>query len=67
MSLKAFHILFIAASILLGMLVGGWGVQRWVEAGEAGSLAVGLVFFASAAVLLWYGLRFLRKVEELGL
>jgi len=67
MSLKAFHVFFIAASILLGTLVGGWGVRRYVEAGDAGSLALGLFFFASAGVLFWYGLRFLRKVEELGL
>jgi len=67
MSLKSFHILFIAASILLGMLVGAWGVRRYLETGDASGLTLGLLFFASAGVLLWYGLRFLRKVEELGI
>ena len=67
MSLKAFHIVFIAVSILLGMFVGGWGVRQYLLTSSVGSLALGLLFFVTAFVLLAYGLRFLQKVEELGI
>mgnify|MGYP004335562349 CR=1 FL=1 len=67
MSLKAFHIFFIAVSILLGMFVGGWGVRRYMVSDSVGSLALGVLFFASAFVLLAYGLKFIAKVEELGI
>ncbi|MCH7824893.1 MAG: hypothetical protein IH849_08840 [Acidobacteria bacterium] len=67
LSLKAFHIFFIAVSILLGMFVGGWGVRQYMINGSVGSLALGVFFFASAFVLLAYGLKFIRKIEELGI
>lgn len=67
MSLKAFHLFFIAVSILLGMFVGGWGVRHYLDSGDLSSLALGILFFASAFVLLAYGLKFINKVEELGI
>ena len=67
MSLKAFHILFIAVSILLGMFVGGWGVRQYLMNDNLGSLAVGILFFATAFILLAYGLKFIDKVQELGI
>ncbi len=67
MSLKAFHIVFIAVSILLGMFVGGWGVRQYLMNESLGALALGILFFASAFVLLAYGLKFIEKVEELGI
>jgi hypothetical protein len=67
MSLKAFHLFFIAASILLGMFVGGWGVRQYLMHDNIGSLALGVLFFVTAFVLLAYGLRFISKVQELGI
>lgn len=67
MSLKAFHVLFIAVCILLAMFVGGWGVRQYMAGNNHGSLALGIFFFAFGFVLLGYGLKFIRKVEELGL
>ncbi len=67
MSLKAFHIFFIAVSMLLGMFVGGWGVRQYMINDSFGSLVLGLFFFASAFVLLAYGLKFIRMVEDLEL
>ena len=67
MSLKAFHIFFIAVSMLLGMFVGGWGVRQYLMNDSGGSLALGIFFFASAFVLLAYGLKFISKIEELGI
>ena len=67
LSLKGFHIFFIAVSMLLGMFVGGWGVRQYLINDSVGSLALGVFFFASAFVLLAYGLKFIRKIEELGI
>ncbi len=67
LSLKAFHIFFIAVSMLLGMFVGGWGVRQYMINDSVGSLALGVFFFISAFVLLAYGLKFIRKIEELGI
>lgn len=67
MSLKAFHILFITLSILLAWLVGAWGVRAWLVGGGRGSLALGGLFFVLGFVLLGYGVRFIRKVRELGI
>lgn len=67
LSLKAFHIFFIAVSMLLGMFVGGWGVRQYLINDSVGSLALGVLFFASAFVLLAYGLKFIRMIEELEL
>ena len=67
MSLKAFHIVFIAVSILLAMIVGGWGVREYLVDESVGGLVVGVFFFVFGFVLLVYGLKFVRKVSELGI
>ena len=67
LSLKGFHIFFIAVSILLGMFVGGWGVRQYLLNDQLGSLMLGVLFFVSAFILLAYGLKFIRKVDELGI
>ena len=66
MSLRIFHLVFIALSILMAALVGGWGVNRYLADGGAGDLALGLGFFLSGAVLLVYGVNVLRKFREIG-
>ena len=67
LSLKGFHIFFNADSILLGMFVGGWGVRQYLLNDQLGSLVLGAFFFVSAFILLAYGLKFIRKVDELGI
>ena len=67
LSLKGFHIFFLAVSILLGMFVGGWGVRQYLLNDQLGSLMLGALFFVSAFILLAYGLKFIRKVDELGI
>ncbi len=66
MSLKAFHFLFVIASILLGLGVGGWGVQEYRAHGEVGSLVIGIIFFAMGIVLFFYGRRMLKKTKDIG-
>lgn len=58
MSLRGFHLFFIAVSILLSAWVGAWAVEQrnWVLAA---------VFFIAGAVLVVYGLRVRRKLAAL--
>jgi steroid 5-alpha reductase family enzyme len=65
MSLRSFHLFFIAASVVLAAWVGVWGIQSW-QANRSGSdLFVGLLFFALGVVLLVYGLRVRRKLRAI--
>ncbi len=63
MSLKAFHLVFIAASILLAMLFGGWAVRQYSLNGSVGTLAMGIAAFGCGAVMLVYSRWFLRKLR----
>jgi len=65
LSLRSFHLFFIAATVVLAAWVGVWGIQSW-QANRSGSdLAVGLLFFALGVVLLIYGLRVRRKLRAI--
>jgi hypothetical protein len=66
MSLKAFHLIFVIASILLGLGVGGWGVQEYRTQGELGPLVIGVIFFAMGIALFFYGRRMLKKTKDIG-
>jgi hypothetical protein len=59
MSLKWFHIVFIALSMLVSVGFGVWGLfnQR---------VALGVVSLASSAALVVYGNYFLGKARKLG-
>ena len=65
MSLKIFHLVFIALCILMAALVGGWGVNRYLADGDATGLALAVGFFLTGAVLLVYGVKVLRKFREI--
>ncbi len=64
MSLKAFHLVFIVASILLAILFGGWSVRQYSVSGGIGTLAMGVAAFGCGAVMLVYSRWFLRKLRE---
>jgi hypothetical protein len=63
MSLKAFHLVFITASILLTAWFGFWAVSLGGDA----YLAAGVLSFLCAVVLVVYEAGFLKKCRELGL
>ncbi|HEX9941098.1 MAG TPA: hypothetical protein VGG03_03715 [Thermoanaerobaculia bacterium] len=65
LSLRSFHLFFIAASVLLAVWVGAWGVQSYLATRSAGDLALGLLFLALGFVLLLYGLRARKKLRAL--
>jgi hypothetical protein len=58
MSLRFFHIVFVAASVLLCLFVGLWGVRQ-------ANPMLAIVFFPSAIVLAIYGKRVFTKLKEL--
>lgn len=66
MSLKAFHIFFIAVSILLAVGFGVWEVVEYADSGAAGRLIAALLSFLVAVALIVYGVRFLRKLKHIG-
>jgi succinate dehydrogenase hydrophobic anchor subunit len=65
MSLRSFHLFFIAVSVLLAAWVGVWGVQSWLATRNGSDLTLGLLFVVLGVVLLVYGLRVRRKLREL--
>jgi hypothetical protein len=60
MSLKAFHVFFVAISTLCALGFGGWAVADY----QRSALLLGVLGFAAAAALVWYGFWFLRKLKN---
>ena len=65
LSLRSFHLFFIAVSVLLAAWVGVWGVQSYLATRSVGDLALGVVFFLLGFVLLVYVRRVRRKLRAL--
>lgn len=66
MSLKSFHLVFIALSILLAIGFGVWEVREYVDSGGDGRLVAALLSFSVAVGLIVYGVRFVRKLKHIG-
>lgn len=66
MSLKAFHIFFIALSALLAVGFGVWELVAFLDTASTGRLIVGISSFAVAGALIVYGTRFLKKLKHIG-
>lgn len=66
MSLKAFHIVFIATSALLAVGFGVWEIMAFAASGNLVQLLIGIVSFAAAGGLVVYGVRFLKKLKHIG-
>jgi hypothetical protein len=64
MSLKAFHVFFVAISTLCALGFGGWAVADYQRTGRGSALLLGVLGFAAAAALVWYGFWFLRKLKN---
>lgn len=58
MTLKYFHLFFIAVSVILTAFVAAWGVNN-------GSILAVCLSIASALVLIAYGTMFQRKMRRL--
>ena len=66
MSLKAFHIVFITASILLALGFGAWSVRNYFAPhGERLDLVLGLFSLLAGLGLIAYGRYFLKKLKHI--
>jgi hypothetical protein len=65
MSLKAFHIVFIVASILLAFGFAAWSFLNYFHGGPLVHLWFGIGSLASGIVLLAYSKYFLRKLKDI--
>jgi hypothetical protein len=65
MSLKAFHLIFITAAVLLALGCTVWGVKRYFSAGGgAWDLVFGICSLAVAVGLVLYERYFLKKLKR---
>lgn len=63
MSLKAFHIIFIIASIILAIIFGIWAINNFMEQQTYGYLFTGIGSFLVAIGLIIYEVMFIKKVK----
>ncbi len=61
MSLKAFHLFFIVASILLAAGLGGWSYAQYNALGESWLLALGIGSFVTMTALIVYLPWFIKR------
>ena len=66
MGLKGFHVFFIVVATLCVLAFAAWALMDWTRTRNGGTLALGVVAFAAAAALVFYGLWFLRKLRGVG-
>ncbi|HKQ46490.1 MAG TPA: hypothetical protein VJZ71_00290 [Phycisphaerae bacterium] len=64
MSLRAFHILFIAIVIAGADLIGAWALLEYRTSGEAEMLLAGIVTLVGGLGLIAYGIWFMRKLDR---
>jgi len=65
MSLKAFHVVFVTASVLLAFGFGAWSLTNYVETKRAVDLAFGLGSGLIGIALIVYGRYFLKKLKHI--
>jgi hypothetical protein len=65
MSLRAFHLLFIALSVVLAAFVAAWALGQYQQGQSVGYLLAGVASFACAAALAVYASAFQRKTRGL--
>ena len=65
MSLKAFHIVFIVASILLSLGFAAWSFVSYAHGGPVLHLWFGIGSLAAGIALVIYSKYFLRKLKDI--
>jgi steroid 5-alpha reductase family enzyme len=65
MSLKAFHVVFIAASVSLSAVMAAWALGNWRSGGTSSDLAWGVGASLAGIVLMIYGAIFIRKLRHI--
>jgi len=68
MSLRSIHIIFIAASIIMTVIVMVWSLMMFSNGrGGAGYIVFAVGCLVSAVLMTLYALKFVRKTKELGI
>ena len=65
MSLRAFHLLFIALSVVLAAFLAAWAVGQYRAGNDPAYLGAGAASLGSAAALAVYAVAFQRKTRNL--
>jgi hypothetical protein len=65
MSLRAFHLLFIALSIALAAFFAAWASNQYRAGGQGEYLAVAFASLAAGGAMAIYAMRFQRKMKRL--
>jgi hypothetical protein len=65
MSLKAIHIVFITAAMLLSLVFGGWALNGWLNGRETANLIYTIVAATGFLGLACYGWFFLKKLKNI--
>ncbi len=65
MSLRVFHIVFVIVTVILSLYIGLWGVREYSREHSSGTLALALLFFATAVAMTAYGRKVYAKLKEL--
>jgi hypothetical protein len=65
MSLKAFHLVFLVASVLLAFGFGAWSLRQYAATSGALELAFGLGSLLAGLALLAYLRYFLKKLKDI--
>lgn len=64
MSLKAFHVFFVAIAILMCVSLGVWGVRTEAADSSLSPFLLGIVGFVGAVTLGVYGFWMLKKLKR---
>ena len=65
MSLKAFHLIFVSASIAVCLFLGVWSFLSFRATGSRADLVYVATSVIAIVALLWYGRYFLRKLKHI--
>jgi len=65
MSLKAFHIVFVTASILLSFGFGVWSLLDYKDQGKPAELLGGIVSLLVGVALIFYAKAILKKLKNI--
>ena len=65
MSLKAFHLIFVSASVAVSLFLGVWSFLSFRATGSRVDLVYVATSIIAIVALLWYGRYFLRKLKHI--
>ena len=65
MSLKAFHLIFVTASVAVSVFLGVWSGLAYKQTGARTDLAFAIASGLAVVALLWYGKYFLKKLKHI--